>query len=611
MNCRILLAALLFSLQMNVKAQCFSDYVFPSEGEKYKVLENTEYRNIVGGTVINVKYKGGNFNAQKRGAFEYACKIWEEKIPTTLPIKIAVQFDNIKNPRFLAKVDISYDEDGSQEKIFTKRESISYETYYPLYSLEFIRDTPDVTITFASPALFDYSLDADDINPEKYDFVTVALQAIGKALGFCLNAIVDGTSMVKSSKSNQFTKRILSENGASNYVMATSGNAKIKAHDIDGYYIYSPEIYDPKHSLNYFAINRNDRETLLMQPGVLSKGSVIRYLGDEPWAEFFSFCGWDRAIATGTSNAETIVEAASTGDVIPYNSNSVESSAAYCVSETDDHNKKTVESYLNNLREFYEVGTFVLLNDGTWEKCNDKLSDLKEDGDYARTIDGYLRIKQCKTKYRGQGWRNFNYAIYRLADYIPQKPISSVIGYHKAAENAIPAHRTPAMNNPTYYDVVIGFKNTEGCEEIEVEQIDDDYPIPYYYYVDPKDGKFTATISKDVKSTFKLSYINKNGKVSGKPFSYSIPTSPLVNGEGPDMSGVIIEKDKIKFDFSGNTDKQYDAYNIISLCNGNIVDKGNIDEPKGEISTINLPKGNYSLSITGTKGEACSVKWTK
>ena len=75
MNCRILLAALLFSLQMNVKAQCFSDYVFPSEGEKYKVLENTEYRNIVGGTVINVKYKGGNFSAQKRGAFEYACKI--------------------------------------------------------------------------------------------------------------------------------------------------------------------------------------------------------------------------------------------------------------------------------------------------------------------------------------------------------------------------------------------------------------------------------------------------------------------------------------------------------------------------------------------------------
>lgn len=38
MTCRILLAALLFSLQMNVKAQCFSDYVFPSEGENIKYL---------------------------------------------------------------------------------------------------------------------------------------------------------------------------------------------------------------------------------------------------------------------------------------------------------------------------------------------------------------------------------------------------------------------------------------------------------------------------------------------------------------------------------------------------------------------------------------------
>lgn len=44
-----------------------------------------------------------------------------------------------------------YDDEGLEEKIFIKRKSVFEKSYYtPQYSLDFIRDFPDVNITFYS-----------------------------------------------------------------------------------------------------------------------------------------------------------------------------------------------------------------------------------------------------------------------------------------------------------------------------------------------------------------------------------------------------------------------------------------------------------------------------
>lgn len=151
MNCKSVILTVAVSLQLNANAQNVSSLVFSSDGETFMVPECTEKRQIVGGTVIRVKYKGVNCSKQAQGAFEYACKLWEEKIPTTLPINITVKFDKIKDINCLAKVDVAYDEEGLKEKIFIKRESVFEESYYtPQYSLDFIRDFPDVNITFYS-----------------------------------------------------------------------------------------------------------------------------------------------------------------------------------------------------------------------------------------------------------------------------------------------------------------------------------------------------------------------------------------------------------------------------------------------------------------------------
>ena len=121
MSCKSIILAVAVSLQLNAKAQNVSGFVFSSDGEMVVVPESTGKRQIVGGTVIKVKYKGINFSKQAQGAFEYACKIWEEKIPTTLPINITVKFDKLKDVNCLAKVDAVYDDEGLEEKIFIIR----------------------------------------------------------------------------------------------------------------------------------------------------------------------------------------------------------------------------------------------------------------------------------------------------------------------------------------------------------------------------------------------------------------------------------------------------------------------------------------------------------
>ena len=62
-------------------------------------------RTVSGGTKINVDFVGG-WTKDMEGAFTYACKLWEEAIPTTFPIRIKAVLDNTKsvNNGVLSKV---------------------------------------------------------------------------------------------------------------------------------------------------------------------------------------------------------------------------------------------------------------------------------------------------------------------------------------------------------------------------------------------------------------------------------------------------------------------------------------------------------------------------
>ena len=65
-------------------------------------------RQINGGTVFKVTYEPEElWDNSMRGAFEYACKIWEEQLPNSLPINILAKIGNIRgtnNMNLLSKV---------------------------------------------------------------------------------------------------------------------------------------------------------------------------------------------------------------------------------------------------------------------------------------------------------------------------------------------------------------------------------------------------------------------------------------------------------------------------------------------------------------------------
>lgn len=78
-------------------------------------------RRINGGTVFKVTYEPEElWDNSMRGAFEYACKIWEEQLPNSLPINILAKIGNIRgtnNMNLLSKVQSTTYDFANFEKV--------------------------------------------------------------------------------------------------------------------------------------------------------------------------------------------------------------------------------------------------------------------------------------------------------------------------------------------------------------------------------------------------------------------------------------------------------------------------------------------------------------
>lgn len=105
-------------LGLTANAQEGTNKVYASEGAAQTILEESGAREILGGTKINVKYIGSKISLPMKGAFEYACKLWEEKMPTTFPLNITVKFTKHSDPQDLASVTVYTDSLHGQDKVF-------------------------------------------------------------------------------------------------------------------------------------------------------------------------------------------------------------------------------------------------------------------------------------------------------------------------------------------------------------------------------------------------------------------------------------------------------------------------------------------------------------
>lgn len=519
-------------LSMGLYAQTSPNGVYSTTEPRPTVLEKPASREIMGGTVIRVNFDETNaISATQKGAFEYACRIWEENIPTTFPINITVKFGTLQNPQCLAYVEptvglLESDAYSSQcfSNVYFKRKSQIDDQMldYATCTVEQFRDAPDATITFSTRQPFDYTINSTAVPVNKYDFVTVALQAIGKALGFLTNtAIVGNNQLIRLEPRNEFTSVILGNDGVQNYKKAVSGTA------------------------------------------------VIAY--QKP---------------VTTVNAPQIKQ----------------------VSETDE----TLEFYRRDCEERGGDGHQVLLKNGRWRMYDGNLRSIVEENndDYARTSDGYLRIKHIY--HTSVGEFLVMHVEYGLYDYIPQNPKSSFNSYTIGTYNIQRASRRPYNTfsaEDEYIDTEIGFQQIEGCKKILVEQTDADYPVPYTYFVEPEQGYFIAYMNKRYASTFKLTYINDNGQTIGQPLTIDL--------SGTQKSAVAESKLSVSqngvalhYKLSPQIENLNGQYTICNVNNTMHRKQGEVQSSNGVISIIDLPKGIYTFSIT-CNGKTYSTKWMK
>lgn len=161
-------------------------------------------REVVGGTIIQVIYEGNEWeqNLDRKNAFEHACRIFEEQLPTALPIKVKVKFGKLRGSNVIAKTALYTDScqiyPWSSSFYRVWRSTIKWK-FKDLglgnakVGMSFF-DKPDGEITFNSDDIYSFSL--NDVQEDKYDFVTVALRELCKIMGFYFSARGDNATKI-------------------------------------------------------------------------------------------------------------------------------------------------------------------------------------------------------------------------------------------------------------------------------------------------------------------------------------------------------------------------------------------------------------------------------
>ena len=542
-------------------AQGSTSYVLASDNAPSICMELPQERSIVGGTIIKPQYIG-NVSKKIKNAFEYACHLWEEKIPTTYPLMIGVSRANLGSSVILARVTAFSAVDNPDEyRAYEKRVMQSSDLFFPEDSDYF--EQLDAMIEFNSNAPFDYNTLASEAATDKYDFITVAIQAIFKALGFSAT----GT------------------------------------------------------------LNTNNQESLFMQP-IMAKGNALRYIGTAA-NNYIGTIAWtsDRTITVGSGPSYTF-HGASTTNVTPYAGNGnrqlrpnrSETKHEKIIppllrDEAFDFPERYWDSYWN-YREKSGLGKYVVLKDGSFEEYDTLTALTANEARYARTVDGFLRIKTIS---RATGYNNTD-VRYGLYSYLPQTPDfeagEDIVPYGSTLRSTTAGRmRNPALPNRTNYlvEVPIEFKNTEGCDYIVAEQVDSDWPVPYYTNVDPSQGYYYAIVDTRYPSTVKLYYENDNGETEGDTIVINLTGSQAMAAM-PSQLSVSSNNSCLQYRILGNDSRSSDSlqgcYTITNANTGIVSQEGSISAASGRIDVSALPAGVYLITIQ-TGSQTLSAKWVK
>lgn len=313
-------------------------YTYALDDYVEDVCELPIVRKINGGTKINVTYEGAWTNEMK-GAFEYACKIWEEALPTAIPLNITAKIGNIRvssGPQPISKVSpIGHHMcDGINDGDLSLRPQIKYvvlrEFQYDwnrqftkvIADSTFFNDA-DIIITYNRSRLKEFSYNLDAVPQNKYDFVTLVLRDIAKGLGIsCDCYVVDNKLIFRNECLTKFERQIwgaiYDQSPEQMLVNATAGQVNAA-----GLHIYAPSNWSQGLSLNSLIPSEDSPLSKLLAYN-LSKGTVIRNVEPELIPDFFrGYMGWypETTVSSGSDIQNTTFDG-NTNKFIPFGSSS-------------------------------------------------------------------------------------------------------------------------------------------------------------------------------------------------------------------------------------------------------------------------------------------------
>lgn len=631
-------------------------------------------REVYGGTKIVVDFEG-NWSYDMKGAFKYACELWEEAMPTTFPIRILAKLDESKTSSSYSTLTIKsknhdFDNWNGIGYPFTTRSTWSQikavkfheltgmsnsDIYYDTFTRDMMEEY-DIIITYFNKSNklidnFSFSLD-ENIAPNQYDFVTFALRDIAKSLGIVweYRNVRNGKFDIDVNPTIPFASSVLSalqsggdyyqayQNALTDSIVINSSSAS--------WSLYASPIWDRDKSLNYFRPNNRQKLTRLLSYD-FGRGSVIRDFSDDYTYEFFrDILHWKGDIAVGMGGGSSMNETTgSTGNAIAYkgtisiptsrsaNSDNmaseirdVRTTNVSKILKSDVDSLVSVDSLKLYLPSYgfpeglYTSGWFVslLLKNGKWDVVyenhpnNDDLEISTEDFTFHYNDDKYARTCDGYMRCRiTKGGYSFSVRGMAYTSYY------YVLNCLPQKVKMKMSEVMPYVDEEEYYrDVKIALEDIEGVTRILVSQLDEGNEFPYQYEVtDFRDGYFIATVDKEFSSTFTITAYNSNGYT--RSYSYTIEALEPITELSVDF---VVEDDNIGvFSNTRNlSDKQLISSYQINKVSASQIQMMNMEETentlpdeKNSIDISSLDEGLYTLTVTDIKGGRHSVKFIK
>lgn len=643
---KVILALAFFLCLPTLAQEELEDISYSSEQVVTKKFGLPIVRPVYGGTKIIPIFEG-NWTNEMKGAFEYACKIWEEAMPTTYPIKIKAILDETSTmyqdkpvySKVLVKVhphtgDVIYYPPYTNTSTYTQMMGNYFLNSIGKYNENTYGHlvTPDMVIEpIATIRYYNYnnklvnncSFSLDDASDnEHYDFVTMALRDIAKSFGITWSVkSVNGELTWNKERVLPFAQKILDvlpTDSHKAYVLATSGDVKVY-----GMNLYTPSVWDKDRSLNYFMPGQNIKLAELLSYN-FGKGSVVRDIAcNHTYSMFEEMLGWKGDIAVSVSSgADCSLIPTSTESKISYKGsisignksrNGKLLQANTSVENITDFSEKLIDptkdlkGYLLQYHPNYAGGSIkhtgwrvsLLKKDGTWDEVYDlpegatfevNTSDFELHNDieeYARSTDGYLRCRITYATYSVTTKTVNSNAYYYLLDYLPQRV--------QMAKSAV-----MPVTDEYLRDVKIGLKNLEGVTRVVVGQLDEDNDLPYYYEVpDFKKGYFIALVDKEFPTEFTITAYNENGTTKSYPYVLPALCPPQINVNFAYSEGNIAVNAFCKGMDDANILSSYEVYPMYSSV---VVKEQKQISNMTNVQVSSLPKGHYTLLVYDVKG---------